>query len=33
MGFFALFAGTIYNDFLSLSFNTFGSCYDPQKLD
>lgn len=33
MGFFALFAGTMYNDFLSLSFNTFGSCYDPNILD
>lgn len=28
MGFFALYAGTLYNDFLSLTFNAFGSCYN-----
>lgn len=28
MGFFALYAGLIYNDFLSLNLNLFGSCYD-----
>jgi V-type H+-transporting ATPase subunit a len=33
MGFFALYAGTLYNDFLSLTFNTFGSCYDPNVED
>lgn len=27
MGFFALYAGLIYNDFLSLNLNLFGSCY------
>lgn len=27
MGFFAFFAGWMYNDFLSLPFNLFGSCY------
>ena len=29
MGFFAFYAGTLYNDFLSLSFDFFGSCYNP----
>ncbi len=28
MGFFALYCGVIYNDFLSLPLNLFGSCYD-----
>lgn len=28
MGFFALYCGLLYNDFLSLSLNLFGSCYD-----
>lgn len=27
MGFFAFYNGWIYNDFISLSFDTFGSCY------
>jgi V-type H+-transporting ATPase subunit a len=27
MGFCAFYNGWIYNDFLSLAFNTFGSCY------
>lgn len=29
MGFFACYCGWIYNDFTSLTFNFFGSCYDP----
>lgn len=29
MGFFATYCGFLYNDFLSLSFDFFGSCYEP----
>lgn len=32
MGFFALYCGFLYNDFTSLSFNFFGSCYDASKM-
>jgi len=28
MALFAIYVGWIYNDFLSLTFNAFGSCYD-----
>lgn len=28
MGFFAFYCGFIYNDFMGLGFNLFGSCYD-----
>ena len=29
MGFFAFFCGFIYNDFLGIMLNLFGSCYTP----
>lgn len=28
MGFFAFYCGWIYNDFMGLGLNIFGSCYD-----
>ena len=30
MGFFAVFCGFIYNDFLSVPLDLFGSCYNPE---
>lgn len=29
MGFFAFYCGWIYNDFMAMNINVFGSCYDP----
>ena len=28
MGFFATYCGWIYNDFIGMNLNIFGSCYD-----
>jgi V-type H+-transporting ATPase subunit a len=33
MGFFAFYAGWMYNDFLSIPLNVFGSCYDKVLLN
>ena len=33
MGFFAFFNGLIYNDFTSLTFNFFGSCYNTEVIN
>lgn len=30
MGFFATYCGLIYNDFMSIALNLFGSCYNPE---
>lgn len=32
MGFFSTYCGFIYNDFLSINLNLFGSCYDPESV-
>jgi V-type H+-transporting ATPase subunit a len=29
MGFFAVYCGWIYNDFIGMNINVFGSCYKP----
>jgi V-type H+-transporting ATPase subunit a len=31
MGFFALYCGFIYNDYVSINLNLFGSCYQINK--
>lgn len=32
MGFFSCYCGFIYNDFLSINLNLFGSCYSPESV-
>jgi V-type H+-transporting ATPase subunit a len=32
MGFFAFYCGWIYNDFMSISLDIFGSCYNPDAV-
>jgi V-type H+-transporting ATPase subunit a len=33
MGFFSVYCGLIYNDYLSLSLNLFGSCFSPAGVE
>ena len=33
MGFFAIYCGFIYNEFLAVNLDLFGSCYDPYKVN
>jgi V-type H+-transporting ATPase subunit a len=33
MGFFSAYCGLIYNDFLSINLNLFGSCYNPNLVE
>ena len=33
MGFFAFYCGWIYNDFMSIPTNLWGSCYEPVEPD
>lgn len=33
MGMFSFYAGWIYNEFLAMPLNVFGSCYGPAKID
>jgi V-type H+-transporting ATPase subunit a len=33
MGFFAFYCGFIYNDFIGVSLNIFGSCFDPSQYN
>jgi V-type H+-transporting ATPase subunit a len=33
MGFFGLYCGFIYNDFISIPMNFFGSCYDHENIN
>lgn len=32
MGFFSTYCGFVYNDFLSINLNLFGSCYQPESV-
>lgn len=33
MGFFAFYCGWIYNDFLGMNLNIFGSCYEVREVE